>query len=255
MDLGQQWQGHPKELGKNAQVKDPLLAEVHDLKGLEAPLPHLLGEAITFMGHQNNTFFLKVATAFVWTNGSTGTKEFIMTKAVVCAVQANIDQRLPHGQKLHTLAHLALEASASFVVCFVAFIEENCKSYALLNYPYVFVCPQVMTPEWRKQLHKAAADIIFTVPVGHPAWPKVTFEPLLIGIVFPFTSDMTLGSSETPQICMQWSASCVVRGQRGLIWKAHLFRANFASSVGVWKKCLQVWCPECYICLPTRNGR
>jgi hypothetical protein len=87
-------------------------------------------------GWQNNTFFSKAATASVWTNGSTGTNEFIMTSlaAVVSAVRANINQRLPHGQKLHNLAHLALEASALSVMC-ISFIEENRELYALSNYP------------------------------------------------------------------------------------------------------------------------
>jgi hypothetical protein len=50
---------------------------------------------------------------------------------------------------------------------------------------HIFVCPRVMTPEWLKQLHKAS-DVVITVPVGHPAWPKAMFEPILIGLVFPF---------------------------------------------------------------------
>jgi hypothetical protein len=50
---------------------------------------------------------------------------------------------------------------------------------------HVFVCPRLMTPEWLRQLNKAS-DIVITVPVGHPAWPTHMFEPLFIGIVFPF---------------------------------------------------------------------
>jgi hypothetical protein len=50
---------------------------------------------------------------------------------------------------------------------------------------HIFICPRVMTPEWLKQLHKAS-DVVITVPVGHPAWPKAMFEPILIGLVFPF---------------------------------------------------------------------
>jgi hypothetical protein len=135
--LGNSGKDTLKNLERMHKLKIPSLAEVHALKGLEAPLPRLFGEAITFTGRQNNTFFSKVGTASVWTNGSTGTKEFILTNlaAVVSAVRANIDQRLPHGRKLHTLARLALEASASFVMCFVSFIEENRESYALSNYP------------------------------------------------------------------------------------------------------------------------
>jgi hypothetical protein len=54
---------------------------------------------------------------------------------VVEAVRATIDQRLPHGKELHTLANLALESSSSFVMSMVSFIEENRESYALSNYP------------------------------------------------------------------------------------------------------------------------
>jgi hypothetical protein len=50
---------------------------------------------------------------------------------------------------------------------------------------HIFVCPRVMTPEWLKQLNKAS-DVVITVPVGHPAWPNKMFEPVLIGLVFPF---------------------------------------------------------------------
>jgi hypothetical protein len=50
---------------------------------------------------------------------------------------------------------------------------------------HVFVCPRSMTPLWQKQLYKAA-DIVIVVPSCHPAWSLAMFEPLLIGIAFPF---------------------------------------------------------------------
>jgi hypothetical protein len=119
------------------KLKIPSLAEVHALKGLEAALPRLLGEVITFTGRQNTTFYSRVPSASMWTNGSTGTKEFILGSlaAVVSAVRANIDQRLPHGKTLHTLARLSSEASSSFIMFMVSFTEENRESYALSNYP------------------------------------------------------------------------------------------------------------------------
>jgi hypothetical protein len=110
-----------KNMETMRKLKIPSLAEVHALKGLEAALPRLLGEVITFTGRQNTTFYSRVPSASVWTNGSTGTKEFILGSlaAVVSAVRANIDQRLPHGKTLHTLARLALEASSSFIMSMV----------------------------------------------------------------------------------------------------------------------------------------
>jgi hypothetical protein len=50
---------------------------------------------------------------------------------------------------------------------------------------HFFVCSRLLTPEWLKQLWKTA-DIIFQVPPGSPGWPVDMFEPLTIGIAFPF---------------------------------------------------------------------
>lgn len=124
-------------MNKMHKLNIPSRAEVHSLKGLEAALPRLFGDVITFTGRQNATFYTKVASASVWTNGSTGTKEFILGSlaAVVNAVRATIDQRLPHGKELHTLARLALESSQTFIMSMVSFTEENRESYALSSYP------------------------------------------------------------------------------------------------------------------------
>jgi len=50
---------------------------------------------------------------------------------------------------------------------------------------HIFVCPRLMTPQWLKQVHKAC-DIVFTVPIGSPGWPTNMFEPLVVGICFPY---------------------------------------------------------------------
>jgi len=44
-----------------------------------------------------------------------------------------------------------------------------------------------MTPEWRRNLIKAA-DLLFEVPVVHPAWPAAVHEPLTVAVVFPYLS-------------------------------------------------------------------
>jgi hypothetical protein len=126
-----------KDMERMHKLKIPSLAEVHSLKGLESALPRLLGDVITFTGKPNVPYYSKVPTASVWTNGSTGVKEFILGSlpSVVAAVRATIDQRLQHGKELHTLARLALESSASFIMSMVSFTEENRESYALSNYP------------------------------------------------------------------------------------------------------------------------
>jgi hypothetical protein len=48
-----------------------------------------------------------------------------------------------------------------------------------------FVCSRLLTSEWLKQLWKTA-DIILQVPPGSPSWPLDMFEPLMIGLIFPF---------------------------------------------------------------------
>ena len=49
---------------------------------------------------------------------------------------------------------------------------------------HVVVAPRLMTHLWRKQLGKDA-DVMFTVPVGTPFWPKSCHEPLIISILLP----------------------------------------------------------------------
>jgi hypothetical protein len=136
--LGNNGEDTLKNMERMHKLKIPSLAEVHALKGLEACLPRLFRDTITFTG-RNTSYFTKVPNASVWTNGSTGTKEFILGNLpmVVEAIRNTIDQRLPPGKELHTLANLALESSASFVMSMVSFIEENRESYALSNYPDV----------------------------------------------------------------------------------------------------------------------
>jgi hypothetical protein len=50
---------------------------------------------------------------------------------------------------------------------------------------HLFIVPRLMTPYWRKHLHKAA-DLVLTLKPGHPAWPLEMLEPLTLAFVFPF---------------------------------------------------------------------
>ena len=52
---------------------------------------------------------------------------------------------------------------------------------------HVFVSPRLMTPYWRKSLEKAS-DLLFELPAGCVAWPRNMYEPLLIGVCFPYLS-------------------------------------------------------------------
>lgn len=50
---------------------------------------------------------------------------------------------------------------------------------------HLFIVPRLMTPLWRKHLHKAA-DLVLCLNPGHPAWPEDMLEPLTLAFVFPF---------------------------------------------------------------------
>jgi hypothetical protein len=50
---------------------------------------------------------------------------------------------------------------------------------------HVFLCPRLLTPQWRRQLNKAC-DLVVFMNAGSEVWPKNMYEPLTIGIVFPF---------------------------------------------------------------------
>jgi hypothetical protein len=98
------------------------------------------------------------------------------------------------------------------------------------NSTHVFVCPRLMTPEWLRQLNKVS-DIVITVPVGHPAWPTHMFEPLFIGIVFPFIRHQPWQLRGTPKMYS------VERKLRRL-WKGE---AYLDGSSYLRKFCKQCW--------------
>jgi hypothetical protein len=64
---------------------------------------------------------------------------------------------------------------------------------------HVFICPRLCTTLWQRQLFKCA-DFVFEVPVGSKVWSSDMHEPLLIGLLFPF-SELNHGNSEcTPKM-------------------------------------------------------
>jgi len=50
---------------------------------------------------------------------------------------------------------------------------------------HVVIIPRLMTSRWRKILGKIC-DLVFTIPVGSVLWSYSQFEPLIVGICFPF---------------------------------------------------------------------
>jgi hypothetical protein len=64
---------------------------------------------------------------------------------------------------------------------------------------HIFVCPRLLKPLWFRQLYKAA-DVVFDVPPGVCCWPTNMFEPMIIGIVFPFLNRAPWQVRSTPKM-------------------------------------------------------
>eukprot|EP00956_Cyclotella_meneghiniana_P014413 scaffold21564_cov22-Cyclotella_meneghiniana.AAC.3 len=50
---------------------------------------------------------------------------------------------------------------------------------------HIVVIPRLMAPRWRRLFHKAS-DLFFSIDPGNAFWPSHMFEPLFVGIIFPF---------------------------------------------------------------------
>jgi hypothetical protein len=64
---------------------------------------------------------------------------------------------------------------------------------------HVFECPRLITPEWLRSLYKEA-DFVFGVPLNSPFWNESMYEPLYIGVCFPFISSFPWQISGTPKM-------------------------------------------------------
>jgi hypothetical protein len=77
-----------------------------------------------------------------------------------------------------------------------------------------------MTPEWLKQLYKAS-DLVLTIPVGAgDYWPNDLFEPLILGLIFPFINRHPWQLQGTPKMF------AMARQMRGLFEEKDLVAAG-----------------------------
>ena len=87
---------------------------------------------------------------------------------------------------------------------------------------HIFVCPRLFVTRWLRQLYKAS-DIVFELRPGKGYWPSGMFEPLLIGICFPFLSSKPWQVRGTPRM---YAAG---RTLRGLSKDPDVDKGNFLS--------------------------
>jgi hypothetical protein len=64
---------------------------------------------------------------------------------------------------------------------------------------HVFVVPRLMTAWFYRVLSKAC-DLIFTVPIDSDVWDANQFEPLLIGLYLPLSSNAPWRHKGTPRV-------------------------------------------------------
>jgi hypothetical protein len=64
---------------------------------------------------------------------------------------------------------------------------------------HIIVIPRLLKPEWFRQLYKTC-DLVFDVPPGVDCWPTNMYEPIVIGIVFPFLSRPPWQLRRTPKM-------------------------------------------------------
>ena len=50
---------------------------------------------------------------------------------------------------------------------------------------HIFICPRLLTPYWRKHLHRSA-DLVLVIPAGSTYWTRDMFEPLILALFLPF---------------------------------------------------------------------
>jgi hypothetical protein len=64
---------------------------------------------------------------------------------------------------------------------------------------HIVIIPRLLKPEWFRQLYKTC-DLVFDVPPGVDCWPTNMFEPIVIGIDFPFLSRPPWQLRRTPKM-------------------------------------------------------
>jgi hypothetical protein len=75
---------------------------------------------------------------------------------------------------------------------------------------HVIVCPRLMMLEWLKQLYKAS-NLVLTIPAGSgDYWPSNLFEPLILGLVFPFINRHPWQLRGTPKMSAMTTSVSVI---------------------------------------------
>ena len=64
---------------------------------------------------------------------------------------------------------------------------------------HLFVCPRLLTTEWRKQFQKTV-DFYVEIPACSDYWPVCMYEPLMLGFVLPYLRHPPWQVRGTPKV-------------------------------------------------------
>ena len=64
---------------------------------------------------------------------------------------------------------------------------------------HLFICPRLLTTEWRKQFQKTV-DFYIEIPACAEFWPVCMFEPLMLGICLPYLRHPPWQVRGTPKV-------------------------------------------------------
>jgi hypothetical protein len=94
---------------------------------------------------------------------------------------------------------------------------------------HIFLCPRLLTPQWRRHLNKAC-DLVLCMGAGSEVWPLEMYEPLTIGLVFPFLSVRPWQVRGTPKMLF------LGRTMSGLLKDSNVVTGDLLR-----KLCQQMW--------------
>ena len=84
---------------------------------------------------------------------------------------------------------------------------------------HILLIPKLLTPLWRKQFHKSV-DFYFEIKPHHPFWSALQFEPLWVGICFPYAKCAPWQIRRTPKLLQ------MARTLPGLLEKDYMVGRN-----------------------------
>ena len=64
---------------------------------------------------------------------------------------------------------------------------------------HIIICPRLLTAEWMRQFNKAV-DFYIEIPAGCCCWPTNMFEPLILGVCFPYIKSPPWQVRRTPKV-------------------------------------------------------